>query len=68
MSIDPKQEVARLVEANGLSGTARTLGVSVSYLCNMMKGRADPGPLVLNALGLEKVVTYRQRQDGQANG
>ena len=60
--MDPKQVAARMVAEHGQSEAARRMGVSVSYLCNIMKGRADPGPLVLEALGLEKVVTYRRRK------
>ncbi len=37
---------------------ARQLGVSVSYLNECIKGRRELGPLVLSALGYERVVTY----------
>jgi transcriptional regulator with XRE-family HTH domain len=65
--MDPIALVRRLVEEKGLSQASRDLGVSVSYVCNMMKGRADPGPLVLEALGLERVVTYRKRPKVKAD-
>lgn len=66
--MDPKEAVRRMVAEHGQSEAARRMGVSVSYICNMMKGRADPGPLVLDALGLEKVVTYRRKQKAGTNG
>lgn len=59
--MDPKKLCRDLVAQKGLSQAARDMGVSVSYLCNIMKGRADPGPIVLEALGLERVVTYRRK-------
>ena len=66
MSVDPKQVVAKMVADHGLTRAAKQMGVSVPYLCNIMKGRADPGPLVLETLGIEKVVTYRLKESANA--
>jgi transcriptional regulator with XRE-family HTH domain len=37
---------------------AQSLGVSPSYLSDVLKGRRDAGPKVLAALGLKRVVSY----------
>jgi hypothetical protein len=43
-----------------------TIGCSPSYLCDVYAGKREPGPLILEALGLEsvvtKTVTYRKRR------
>jgi hypothetical protein len=37
---------------------ARKNGLSPQYLSDFMSGRRGPGPLILDALRLRKVVTY----------
>ena len=39
---------------------AAELGLSVQYLADVMTRRREPGPKVLEALGLERVVSYRK--------
>lgn len=39
---------------------ANALGVPSGILSDVMNGRRDPGPTLLDALGLERVVTYRK--------
>lgn len=41
---------------------AEFLGVTQGYINDMLKRKRDPGPRVLDALGLEKVVTYREKE------
>lgn len=41
---------------------AEDIGVSASYLSEVIRGSRDPGPKILDALGLEKVVTYRRKR------
>jgi hypothetical protein len=47
-----------------LAGTAyraaADLDVSDSHLSDVLKGRREPGPKLLKALKLEKIVTYRR--------
>ncbi len=52
---------------NGRTQTAlaKELGIKKSYLSQILRGRVDAGPLVLEALGLERVVTYRTRKPEQ---
>lgn len=51
----------RLAQAGSQALLAKELNVSQPYLSNVLAGRADPGPLILDALGVERVVTYRQK-------
>lgn len=52
-----RREVSR---AGAQSRWAESHGMSQSYVANVLRGRNEPGPLVLEALGLERVVTYRR--------
>lgn len=36
-------------------------GLSTAYINDVMRGRRDFGPAILAALGIERVVTYRER-------
>lgn len=38
---------------------AEYLGISTQYLTDILKGRRDPGPMVLRKLGFEKVIGYK---------
>lgn len=59
----------RLEKAGSQAALARELNVSQPYLSNVLAGRAEPGPLVLEAMGIEKVVTYQyRRKQAQADG
>lgn len=66
-----EQDVIRLLvqacaKAGGQAPWAKQAGVSQAYINDVVNGRRLPGPSVLNALGLERVVTYRrkERKDG----
>ena len=56
-------DVRKLVEIMLLQSTQREaaglLGVSTSYLNDYLHFRRDPGPALLDGLGLEKVTLYR---------
>lgn len=41
---------------------AHELGVSPAYLNGVIKERIDPGPKLLDALGLERRVTYVEKK------
>lgn len=57
-------EVRRAVErAGSQKAWAKVAGVTVQHVNDVLSGHRGPGPKVLDALGLEKVVTY-QRKDG----
>lgn len=42
---------------------AKAHGVSPAYVSDVLAGRREPGKLVLDALGLERVVTYRRKKE-----
>lgn len=60
------QDIVSLLERKALApggqqAVARTLGISSAYLSDIIGGKRQPGKKVLNALGLECVVTYRRK-------
>ncbi len=59
-----RDEIGR---ARSASELGRRWGVSQSYMSNLMNFRKPPGPKILEALGLEKVVTidYRPKANGR---
>jgi hypothetical protein len=43
--------------------------ISESYVCDVLKGRRRPGPMICAALGFKPVVSYEpQKKKGRANG
>lgn len=52
-------------EAGSQKDLASRLGVSAAYLGDVLHGRREPGDKILLALGLERVVTYRERDEVQ---
>jgi transcriptional regulator with XRE-family HTH domain len=62
MVMDPiKILKARIAKQSG-SAVAKELGVSPAYLSDVMRGKREPGPKILEPLGLVRVVTYRRKQ------
>jgi len=50
-------------QAGGQSAWAKRAGVSQQYVQDVLKRRRAPGKAILDALGLERVVTYRKRKE-----
>ena len=48
-------------EAGGQKHWADHKGVSEQYLSDVLNARKEPGPLILEALGLRRVVSYERR-------
>lgn len=48
----------KCTEAGGQSAFAKKHGVSVAYVSDVLNGRKSPGPALLKAMGLRKVVRY----------
>lgn len=44
---------------------AKLLGVTPSYLGDILHGRRDPGKLILSALKLERIVRYEKQKVNQ---
>ena len=51
-------------EAGGQGKFGEKHGVSAPYLSDVLNRRRDPGEKVLEALGLERVVTYKVKSNG----
>ena len=47
---------------DGQAAWARAHKVSAAYVNDVLNGRRDPGPKILDAIGFEKVVTYRPKE------
>jgi hypothetical protein len=54
---DPLSILQELIGRSSLRKVALTLDVSAAYLSDVMRGNRPPGPKVLKALGLRRVVT-----------
>ena len=50
----------RAREVGSQKALAAKLGVSAPYLGDVLNGRKEPGPAILEPLGLERVVSYRR--------
>lgn len=61
MTADEVRQSIRLVCENmgGQKVFAERVGVSQQYVSDVLNEKREPGPSILSALGLEKVVTYR---------
>jgi transcriptional regulator with XRE-family HTH domain len=59
--MNPINLMRKRLEKMTQSELASELGISVSYLSDILNDRRDPGPRVLEALGVEKVVSYRKK-------
>ncbi len=44
--------------AGGQTAFAKLHGISAPYISDVLNGRRDPGDKVLEAIGLERAVTY----------
>jgi len=47
-------------KAGSARAWAASIGVSGVYVADVLAGRRDPGPAILRALGVERVVSYRR--------
>lgn len=61
--------LAEIEYAIGINGSARALaehwGVSAQYLCDIRKGRRQPGPSILKAMKLKRTTTYTTTYEKQ---
>ena len=51
---------ARIGYRKGQTDVADDLGVSRSYLCEVLSGKKKPGPVLLKALGYDPLPHYRK--------
>lgn len=52
----------RIKECGSQKDFAATAGISAQYVSDVLHGRREPGESILDALGLQKVVTYREKE------
>jgi predicted transcriptional regulator len=60
--VDPIEILRKRCAGKEQSAVAVELGISPQYMTDLLKGRREAGPLVLDALGLEKLITYRRKR------
>lgn len=50
-------ELRRVQGTQNLRDFCEDLGISVAYLCRVYNGQREPGPKILEVMGLERTVT-----------
>jgi transcriptional regulator with XRE-family HTH domain len=60
-NLDPRTVLRKRLDGKTQAALAEELGITPAYLSDILNLRREPGPVVLRALGLEKVVTYREQ-------
>ena len=60
--MDPLKILEKRRNGRTLAVFADELGVSPAYLSDVLNGNREPGPKILDALGIERVVSYRQKR------
>lgn len=60
MTAEEVRDILRKAIDGNASAWARPLGISQAYVSDVLAGRREPGDKILQALKLEKVVTYRR--------
>lgn len=61
--MNPTEVIRSRLKKSTLTRLASELGVSISYLNDVAKGRKEAGKLILDAIGVERVVTYRKKRN-----
>ncbi len=60
--MDAVQTLRHAVEkAGGQLAFSQVSGVSAQYVNDVLNGRKEPGRKILDAIGLERVVTHRKK-------
>lgn len=63
MTSDDVRALMRLEAKPNPTAWATANGLHPSYVSDVLSGRRDPSPSILDVLELEKVVTYRRKSD-----
>ncbi|MGC8520020.1 MAG: helix-turn-helix domain-containing protein [Steroidobacteraceae bacterium] len=56
---NPLAILKKRVKSSTYAQVAQELGVSSTYIYDVLAGKRQPGPTLLKALGVERVITYR---------
>ena len=71
-TIDKSNLLAELhcitADAGNQANAAKQLGISQSYLCDVLSGRREPGKKLLLALKFKRVITYEPERLYDAQG
>lgn len=59
-NIDPRKEISKRLANMSMRALARELGVSPTYISDVMAGHMEPGPGILDPLGIECHVTVKK--------
>lgn len=59
-TVDPLTILQKHCDGRPLSEAAKELDVSPQYLSDVLHRRREPGPAILKAIGVERVITYRR--------
>jgi hypothetical protein len=62
MKATPIEVLRKKIDGKSQAEAASQLGITQGYLSDILNGRRAIGPKVLKALGLKKVVEYREIQ------
>ena len=62
--LNPVELLRQRCAGKAKSAVAEEMQVSPQYLSDVLAERREPGPKMLDALGLERVVTYRRKRKG----
>jgi len=55
-----------IAAAGGQSAFARKAGISPQYISEVLRWNKPIGPRLLDALGIEKIITYRRKRDDES--
>ena len=58
--VDPRQILVDRAQVAGQVALAKELGVSLTYINDVIRGIRAPGPKILRALGIEREVRYKR--------
>lgn len=59
--IDPVERLRQIVDAASQVEVAKQFGVAPSYISDVLRGQKEPGPALLDGMGLEKHIIYREK-------
>jgi hypothetical protein len=68
---NPLTILRQRVDQSSQVAVAKELGITPQYLCDVLAARRAPGKSILDALGLEKLVSYKKvngRRGAKSNG
>jgi hypothetical protein len=57
--------IQTLTAESGIAAWAREHELSPGHICDILSYRREPGPKVLDALGLERRISYVQKGNGR---